>query len=87
MSSCAATAGSYDELRTVYEAKQGDDWYQLYPAMKNEVKVLKENETCDLVRPPTDRNHIPVKWLCELQLGPSGHVGKYKVRYMSENVQ
>ena len=49
------------ETRTVYEAKQGDDWDQWYRAMKDEVKALQDNEIWNLVRAPTDGDVIPVK--------------------------
>ena len=49
----AVTEGNYVEPKAVYEAKQGDDWDQW--AMKDEVRALQDNETWNLVRPPTDR--------------------------------
>ena len=53
----AVTEGDYLEPKTVYEAKQADEWDQWYRAMKDEVKALQDNETWDLVRPPTDGRH------------------------------
>ena len=70
------------EPKTVYEAKQGDDWDQWHRAMKDEVKALQDNETWNLVRPPTDRDVIPGKWVYKVKLGPSGQVDKYKARYV-----
>ena len=52
--------------------------------MKDEVKALQDNETWNLVRPPTDRNVIPGKWVYKVKLGPSGQVDKYKVRYVAK---
>ena len=80
----AVTEGDYVEPRTVYEAKQGDDWDQWYQAMKDEVKALQDNETWDLVRPPTDRDVIPGKWVYKLNLGPSAQVDKYNARYVAK---
>ena len=80
----AVTEGDYVETRNVYEAKQGDDWDQWYRAMKDEVKALQDNETWDLVGPPTDRDVIPGKWVYKLKIGPSGQVGKYKARYVAK---
>ena len=34
------------------------------------------------MRPPTDRDVIPGKWFLKVKLGPSGHVEKYKARYV-----
>ena len=45
-----------------------------------EVKALQENETWDVVRPLTDRDVIPGKWVYKLKLGPSDQVDKYKAR-------
>ena len=83
----AVTEGDYVEPRTVYEAKQGDNWDQWYRAMKDEVKALQDNETWDLVRPPTDRDVIPGKWVSKLKLGPSGQFDKYKARYVAKGFE
>ena len=77
----AVTEGDYVEPKTVYEAKQGDDWDQSHRAIKDEVKALQDNETWNLVRPPTDRDVIQGKWVYKVKLGPSGQVDKYKARY------
>ena len=72
------------EPKTVYEAKQGDYWVQWHRAMRDEVKALQDNETWNLVRPPTDRDVIPGKWVYKVKLGPSGQVDKYKARYVAK---
>ena len=78
------TEGNYVELKTVYEAKQADEWDQWYRAMNDEVKALQEIEPWDLVRTPTDRNVVPGKWVDKVKLGPSGQVDKYKARYVAK---
>ena len=78
------TEGDYVEPKTVYEAKQGDDWDQWHREMKDEVKALQDNETWNLARPPTDRDVIPGKWVYKVKLGPSGQVDKYKARYVAK---
>ena len=78
------TEGDYVEPKTVYEAKQGDDWDQWHRAMKDEVKALQDNETWNLVRPPKDRDVIRGKWVYKVKLGPSGQVDKYKARYVAK---
>ena len=49
------------ENKTVYEAKHGDDCDQWHRAMKDKVKAPQDNETWNLVRPPTDRDVIQGK--------------------------
>ena len=78
------TEGDYVEPKTVYEAKKGDDWDQWHRAIKDEVKALQDNETWNLVRPPTDRDVIPGKWVYKVKLGPSGQVDKYKAPYVAK---
>ena len=73
------------EPKTVYEAKQGDDWDQWHRAMKDEVKALQDNGTWNLVTPPTDRDVKPGKWVYKVKLGPSGQVDKYKARYVAKD--
>ena len=80
----AVTEGHYVEIKTVYEAKQGDDWDQWHRAMNDEVKALQDNETWNLVRPPTDRDVIAGKWVYKVKLGPSGQVDKYKAPYVAK---
>ena len=45
--------GNNVETKTHYKAKQVDDWDQWHRAMKDEAKALQDNETWNLVRPPT----------------------------------
>ena len=78
----AVTEDNYVEPKTVYKAKQADEWDQWYRAMNDKIKALQNNATWDLVRPPTDRDVIPGKWVYKLKLGPSGQVDKYKARYL-----
>ena len=52
--------------------------------MNDEVKALQDNETWDLVRPPTDRDVIPGKWVFKVKLGPSGQVNKYRARNVAK---
>ena len=79
------TEGNNVEPKTVYEAKQADDWDQWYRAMSDEVKALQNNETWDLVRPPTDRDVVPGKWVYKVKLGPGGQVDKYKASYVAKS--
>ena len=81
----AVTEGDYVEPKTVYEAKHGDDWDQWHRAMKYEFKALQDHETWNLVRPPTDRDVIPGKWVYKAKLGPNGQVDKYNKRYVEKS--
>ena len=83
----AVTEGDYVEPKTVYEAKQVDDWDQWHRAMKNEVKALHDNETWNLVRPPTDKDVIPGKWVYKMKLGPSGKVDKKQSTLCGKRLQ
>ena len=78
------TEGNYVEPKTVYEAKQADEGDQWYRAMNDEVKALQDNETWDLVRPPTDRDVIPGKWVFKVKLGSNGQVDEYNARYVAK---
>ena len=80
----AVTDGDYMEPKTVYEAKQGDDWDQWHRAMEDEVMALQDNETWNLVRPNTDRDVIPGKWVYKVKVAPSRQVDKYKARYVAK---
>ena len=77
------TEADYVEPKTVYEAKYGDHWDKWHKAMKDEVKALQDNETWNLVRPPTDRDVITGNYF-EVKLGPSGQVDKYKERFVAK---
>ena len=79
--------GDYVEPKTVYEAKQGDHWDQWHRAKKDEVRALQDNQTRNLVRPPTDRDVIQGKWVYKVKLGPAGQVNKYKARYVAKGVK
>ena len=64
----AVTESDNAEPKTVYEAKQDDDWDQWHRAMKGEVKALQDIETLNLLRPPTDKDAIPGKWVHKMKL-------------------
>ena len=72
------------EPKRFYEAKQGDDWDQWHRAKRDEVKALQDNETWNLVNPPTDRVDKPGKWVYRVKLGTSCQVDKYKALYVAK---
>ena len=77
----AVTEGNSVEPKTVYKAKPADEWDQWYRAMNDEVKALQDNETWDLVIPPTDMDVIPGNWVYKVKLRPCGQVDKNNARY------
>ena len=54
-------------------------WHQV---MKDEVRALPDNKIWSLMRPLRDRDIIMSKWVCKVELGPSGQVDKDKARYL-----
>ena len=57
------TDGDYVEPKLVYKTKQGDNWDQWHRAMKDKFNALQGNKTWNLMRPPTDSDVIPGKWV------------------------
>ena len=80
----AVNGDDYVEPKSVYKAKQGEDWDHWHRAMKDEVKALQDNGIWNLVRPPTDRDVIPGKRVYKVNLGPSDQVDKYRARYVAK---
>ena len=78
------TEGDYVELKTVYEARQGDNWGQWHRPMKDKFRAPQDNETWTIVRTPTERNVVPGKWASQVKLRPNGQVDKYKARYVAK---
>ena len=72
----------FGEVRTHPAVTEGD--YVEPKTEGDEVKALQDNETWNLVRPPTDRDVIVGKWVYKVKLGPSGQVDKYKARYVAK---
>ena len=50
--------------------------------MTDEVKVLQDNETWDLVRAPTDKDVKAGEWVRNVNLRASVQVDEYKARYV-----
>ena len=55
--------GDYVESKAVYEAEHVGDWDQWHRAMKDEVKVLQDHDTWNLMRTTTDRDIIQGRWV------------------------
>ncbi|PKI74682.1 hypothetical protein CRG98_005009 [Punica granatum] len=48
--------------------------------MKEEIKMIEQSGTWELVDKPQDRKVIGVKWVYKTKLNPDGSVNKYKAR-------
>lgn len=59
------------------EAKENQQWMA---AMKEELSMIKKNQTWELVDRPHDRKVIGVKWVFRTKLNPDGSVNKHKAR-------
>lgn len=70
-------------------SEQKNEWIK---AMRNEMKLLKENETWELVELPKDRRTISCKWIYKIKsnkenkifkarLIPQGFSQKYGIHY------
>lgn len=59
------------------EAGKSDNWLA---AMKEEIRMIEKNKTCELVDRPLNKHVIGVKWIFRTKLNPDGSVNKYKAR-------
>lgn len=50
--------------------------------MREELLMIKKNQTWELIEKPYDRNIIGVKWMFRTKLNPDGSINKYKARFM-----
>ncbi|KAA3481957.1 Retrovirus-related Pol polyprotein from transposon TNT 1-94 [Gossypium australe] len=67
-----------DTLIRGYEKAEDDK--ELMEAMKEELGIIKKNQTWELVERPTNRKVIGVKWVFRTKLNPDGSMSKYKAR-------
>ena len=59
------------------DAVKSKDWKV---AMEEEIKMIKKNETWQLVNRPNNNNVLGVKWVYRTKLNPDGSVNKLKAR-------
>ncbi|MCI08580.1 gag-pol polyprotein, partial [Trifolium medium] len=52
-------------------------------AMKDELAVIERNDTWSLVKLPSKKKAIQVKWVFKLKLNPDGSIAKHKVRLVA----
>ncbi|WVZ11324.1 hypothetical protein V8G54_015854 [Vigna mungo] len=60
-----------------WEAEKDSKWIT---AMKEELLMIEKNYTWKLVRRPTNRKVIGVKWVFRTKLNPDGSINKHKAR-------
>ena len=60
-----------------WEAEKDPKWIT---AMKEELRMIEKNETWKLVKRPTNRKVIGVKWVFRTKLNPDGSINKHKAR-------
>ncbi|KAA3479827.1 Retrovirus-related Pol polyprotein from transposon TNT 1-94 [Gossypium australe] len=53
-------------------------------AMKDEITMIKKNETWELVDRPVCNKLIGVKWVFRTKMNPNGSVNKYKLRFFAK---
>ena len=68
------------EPATYIEASSSKEWRK---AMKEEIDVLKQNETWDLVPKPKDVKPIYCKWVYKIKSHPDELIERYKARLVA----
>ena len=66
---------SKTEPRTVSEALQDDDWYNV---MKEEIEQIEKNKTWTLVPRLADKNVIGTKWVFKNKLDENGEITRIR---------
>ena len=54
-------------------------------AMLSEYSSLVENETWELVPPPTDKNIVGSRWVLRIKRGEDGAMGRFKARLVAQS--
>ena len=73
-----------DELTSLREAKESDDWPEWNKAMQEELSQLQEMGTWKLVPLPPDAVAIPNKWTFLKKRNKEGDVIRYKARLVAK---
>ena len=69
-----------DELTDLHDAKKSPDWLEWQKAMDEEIKLLTEMGTWELVDKPPDTVPIPNKWVFLKKRNKEGLVTRYWAR-------
>ena len=69
-----------DELTDLHDAKQSPSWLEWHKAMGEEIKLLTEMGTWELVNKPPDAVPIPNKWVFLKKCNKEGIVTRHQAR-------
>jgi len=72
------------EPRTLAEAKSRPDWPLWQKAIAEELEVLRNAGTWEVVNPPPDANIIGSKWVFRAKKDAAGNVVRYKARLVAQ---
>lgn len=59
------------------EFKEAEKDDKRIEAMKEKLKMIKKNDTCELVNKPQNKKSIGVKWAYRTKLNADGSINKY----------
>jgi hypothetical protein len=69
-----------DELGNLREAEESPDWPEWKKAMREEMELLKEKGTWELVDKPPDAKPLANKWTYVKKRNKQGEINRYKAR-------
>jgi hypothetical protein len=73
-----------DEPKSVGEAVDSTEGKLWKDTMVEEMESLYKNETWDLVKLPSGRNHVGSKWVFKKKMNVAGQVEKFKARLVAK---
>jgi hypothetical protein len=73
-----------NETKSVREAVDSIEGKLWKHDMVEEMEYLHKNETWDLVKLPSGRNHVSSKWVFKKKMNASGQVEKFKARLVEK---
>ena len=72
------------EPQSLKEAKSRPDWPRWEKAIEEELKLLREARTWEVVDEPRDVNVVGSKWVCKAKKDASGSIIRYKVHLVAQ---
>jgi hypothetical protein len=73
-----------DEPKSVREAVDSTEGKIWKDAMVEEMESLHKNETWDLVKLPSGRNHVGIKWVFKKKMNAASEVEKFKSQLVAK---
>ena len=70
-----------DEPTSVEDALADPNWFH---AMESEISSMLENQTWELVPPPTDKNIVGSRWVFKIKRNADGSIDRYKARLVAQ---